>query len=229
MTSSRDTILNKLRAARQPFPDAPLRPAQYLPVAPIDDFSPEGLFKRFSFELDRLMGQAFLVDSDEAALSCVLDLLLSHNTSHMIAWDFAHIPLNGLESAVRETGIQITQADMRDEFRAETLETIRDVQVGLTGVDVAVAATGTMVFSTAPGKGRLPTVFAPVHIAVLTLDQILPRLEDWVARQRADSLETLQKSANICFVSGPSRTADIEMEMILGVHGPGKVQVVVKR
>jgi L-lactate dehydrogenase complex protein LldG len=118
---------------------------------------------------------------------------------------------------------------MRDEFRAETLESIRDSQVGLTGVDAAVAATGTMVFSTAPQKGRLPTVIAPVHIAVLTLDQILPRLEDWVARQRANGLKDLTKSANICFISGPSRTADIEMEMILGVHGPGKVQVVVKR
>jgi L-lactate dehydrogenase complex protein LldG len=98
----------------------------------------------------------------------------------------------------------------------------------LTGVDAAVAATGTMVFSTAPGKGRLPTVIAPVYIAVVTIDQLLPRLEDWIAKQRATNLELMWNSANICFVTGPSRTADIEMQMVLGAHGPGKVRVVVK-
>jgi hypothetical protein len=75
MTSSRDQILNKLRAARKPFPDAPVRPKQYLPVAPLEDTSPEGLLKRFSFELDRVMGQVFPVQGDAAARACILELM----------------------------------------------------------------------------------------------------------------------------------------------------------
>ncbi len=228
-SSSRDIILNRLRAARQPFPDAPPRPHQYLPVAPIEDTSPEGLLTRFTTELEGLSGQVFPVKGDKAAETCVVDLMRSHEATHIIAWDFAHIPVKGLEAAIQKAGIQITQPEMRDEFRAETLEAIREAKVGLTGADVVVAATGTLVFSTAPGKGRLPTVFAPVHIAVVTLDQMVPRLENWLAQQRADGSQIMWQSANICFTTGPSRTADIEMEPILGVHGPGKVQVVVKR
>lgn len=228
-SSSRNVILNRLRAARQPFPDAPPRPHSYLPVAPIEDTSPDGLLTRFTKELEGLSGQVFPVKGDKGAATCVVDLLRSHEATHIISWHFAYIPVKGLEAAVQKAGIEITHPEMHDEFRAETLEAIRDAQVGLTGADAAVAVTGTLVFSTAPGKGRLPTVFAPVHIAVITLDQLLPRLEDWLAQRRQEGLQTMLNSANICFTSGPSRTADIEMEPILGVHGPGKVQVVVKR
>ena len=72
-------------------------------------------------------------------------------------------------------------------------------------------------------------MLAPVYIVVITLDQLLPRVEDWLARERQNGLETLRSAANLCFISGPSRTADIEMQLVLGVHGPGQLQVVVKR
>ncbi|MBZ0287351.1 MAG: lactate utilization protein [Anaerolineae bacterium] len=229
MTSSREQILNKLRAAQQPFPDAPPRPKEYMPVAPLDDATPDGLLQRFSFELDRVMGQVFPVGGDEGARTCVLDLLRGENATHILSWDFKYIPVAGLEAAIREAGIEIIHPEMHDEFREETIESIRGAQVGLAGVDAAIAATGTMVFSTAPGKGRLPTVIAPMFIAVITIDQLLPRLEDWVAQQRANNLDLMWKSSNICFNTGPSRTADIEMQMILGVHGPGKLRVIVKR
>ncbi len=229
MTSSRDKILNKLREAQKPFPDAPPRPQQYLPVALVDDPSPEGLLNQFSRIMQELKGQVFVVEGDEAARDKVLELLKSHNTTKLLAWDFKHIPVQHLESAIKESGITIHYPEMHDEFRRETIETIHEAQASLTGADTAIAATGTLVVSTGAGKGRIPTVLAPVHIVVITVDQIVPRLEDWVAQQRAHELGGLWNSANVCFISGPSKTADIEMEMILGVHGPGIVQVVVKK
>lgn len=226
---SREDILNKLRAAKAPFPDAPPRPKNYLPVTIVEDTSPDALIERFSMELDRLLGKAFTVNGDDEARACVVDLLRSHNTTHIMSWDFAHIPVTGLESAIREAGIDIVHPAMHDEFRSEIIEQMRDAEVGLTGVDVAIASTGTMVFTTGPGKGRLPTILAPIHIAVVSVDQLLPRLEDWLARQRADGLQKLRGSANFCYISGVSRTADIEMQLITRVHGPGTVQVVIKR
>ncbi|MBA3874670.1 MAG: lactate utilization protein [Anaerolineae bacterium] len=229
MTSSRDKILNKLREAQKPFPDAPPRPQHYLPVALVEDMSPEGLLKQFSRIVQELHAEIFVVEGDEAACDKVIELLKSHNTTNLLAWDFKHIPVQYLESAIKENGIAIHYPEMHDEFRRETIETIQAAQAGLTGADVAIAATGTMVVSTGPGKGRLPTVLAPVHIAVITLDQIVARLEDWLAGQRAQGSDGLWNSANVCFISGPSKTADIEMQLIYGVHGPGIVQVVVKK
>ncbi len=228
MPSSRDAILNKLRSARRPFADAPPRPASYLNVTVQDDESPDALLERFKQELGTLSGEVFAVRGAAAARKKVLQLLAQHDAKRILAWDFAHIPVDGLEAAIRDAGIEIIQPDARDEFRMETLNASAGAQVGLTGADAAAATTGTLVFTTAPGKGRIPTVLAPVHIVVITLDQIVPRLESWVAAQRADGLP-LRQSANVCFITGPSRTGDIEMQLILGVHGPGKIQVVVKR
>ncbi len=229
MTTSRDKILSKLRAARRPFEDAPPRPKEYLPVTHIDDTSPDALLERFTKELVGLKGEVFPVEGDEAACAKVLELLRSHNAASILAWYFACIPVNGLEAAIREAGIRIVHPHLHDEFREEVIESMRDAQCGVTGVDAAAATTGTLIVSTAPGKGRIPTVLAPVWIPILTLDQIIPRIEDWVARERASNLQTIRNSANVAFISGPSRTGDIEMELILGVHGSGVVQVVVKR
>ncbi|MEP7290922.1 MAG: LUD domain-containing protein [Chloroflexota bacterium] len=228
MSNSRQKILNKLRSGRRPFDDAPPRPQTYLNVTMLDDDSPEALLERFTRELTALTGEVFPVEGDEAACAKVLELLALRETRSIIAWDFAFIPVEGLEAAIRAAGIEIIQPDAHDEMRMEILSASADAQVGLTGADAAAATTGTLIFTTAPGKGRVPTVFAPVHIAVITLDQILPRLESWIAAQRAQGLP-FTNSANFCFVTGPSRTGDIEMQLILGVHGPGKVQVIVKR
>jgi L-lactate dehydrogenase complex protein LldG len=229
MTSSRDKILNRLRNARPPFPDAPPRPQQYVPVVTVEESTPDALLERFSAELTRISGEVYVVEGDEAARDKVLELLKGHKATHILAWHFNRIPVKKLRDAIEAAGIKVTQPDIRDEFRAETLESIRYAEVGLTGVDAAIAATGTLVVSTAPGKGRTPTVLPPAHIAVVRLEQIVPRLEDWLANARANGFTITQDSANLCFITGPSRTGDIEMELILGVHGPAKVQVVVKR
>ncbi len=228
MSSSRETILDKLRAARRPFADAPPRPQHYLDVTVQADESPAALLERFSRELADLHGEVIPVTGDDEARAKVLELLAAHHATSILAWDFAYIPVEGLEAAIREAGISILQPDAHDELRMETLAASAEAQVGLTGADAAAATTGTLIFTTAPGKGRLPTVLAPVHVAVIRLDQIVTRLESWLAAQRAAGLSPGETS-NVCFVSGPSRTGDIEMELILGVHGPGKVQVIVKQ
>lgn len=228
MTSSRDQILNKLRRAQQPFPDAPPRPSAYVPVTPLDDESPTGLLKRFRQELERLNGEVFTVRGDAAARRKVLELLESHAATSVLAWDFEHIPVKDLSQALTDAGVAVHHPAIHDEARDERLEMYAAVPVGLTGADGAMATTGTLVVRAGLGKGRIPTVLPPVHIAVLMRDQILPRLEDWVAGQRADDLATLRDSRNLCFISGPSRTADIEKNLVLGMHGPEQLQVIIK-
>ena len=231
MSSSRDKILNTLRQARSPFMDAEPRPADYQPVTSIDDTSPDGLLARFKEEMERLNGEVFEVKGDDAARACVLDLLKSHNTKRVMSWQFKHIPVEKLYTAIQEAGYTIDYPNIHhdnDEDREAEITRLETAEVGLTSADAVAATTGTLIVSTAQGKGRLPTVLPPVHIAVVPLDRFEARIEDWLAKMR-QTPDSLTSTSNICFISGPSRTADIEKKLVLGVHGPTRVQVVVKR
>jgi L-lactate dehydrogenase complex protein LldG len=228
--SSREIILNKLRAAKRPFPDAPARPKSYLPVTEVDDQTPDGLLQRFTEVMEALRGNVHPVEGDAGARAKILDLLREHKADHILAWDYQYIPVDGMENALREAGVRVTFPDLlHTENRPEHGALLKSAGAGLIGVDAVAASTASLILSTKPGRGRVASVLPPVLIAAVTLDQIVPRIESWLARERANGLETIKNSANLCFISGPSRTGDIEMQLVLGVHGPGIVHVVVKK
>lgn len=226
-TTARAAILGALRGVQRPFPDAAPQPERYQAVTVQPDESPAALLHRFTRELTNLKGEVFIVADDAAARERVGALLDQHGASSVLAWDFRHIPLPGLADLLADAGIRVLVPDVQDEFRQETLSDAGAAPIGLTGADAAAATTGTLIVTSGPGKGRLPTILPPVHLVVLRQSQIIPRIEHWVAAQRADGLTALAASANAAFITGPSRTGDIEMELILGVHGPGRVQVVI--
>lgn len=96
-----------------------------------------------------------------------------------------------------------------------------DAAVGISGAEFAVATTGTVVLSSA--HGRLVTLLPFHHIVVLSASQILPDINDLY--DRLGNLEVLPSAFGMH--SGPSKSADIEQTMALGVHGPGKVDIIV--
>lgn len=92
--------------------------------------------------------------------------------------------------------------------------------VGLSGVEAALAETGTVVVSSGPQKSRMATLLPPLHLALVPRSCLLPDLFTWTAGRNG------AMPANRVFISGPSKTADIEFTLTLGVHGPGRVVVV---
>ena len=229
MTTSRDRILNKLRTARRPFPDAAPRPQAFQPVTVVDDTRPAALYALFAERMAAMSGQTFLVDGDEAARAKVLELLREQNVGHVLAWDFQYIPVAGLQEAVAAAGIRITFPDAHGPDRKAILDDARLAGAGIIGADAAAASTATLIVPAGPGRGRIPTVLPQMLIAVITLDQLVPHLESWLERERSAGSPTIRAAANLCFITGPSRTGDIEMQTVLGVHGPGIVRVVVKQ
>ncbi len=112
--------------------------------------------------------------------------------------------------------------------RSELRNSFIDADMGITGANVAIADTGTLVIVSNEGNGRLVSTLPPVHVAILGVEKIVPTLDDASA-----VLKVLSKSATgqkmtsyVSFITGPSRTADIELSLTIGVHGPGELHIV---
>ena len=98
--------------------------------------------------------------------------------------------------------------------------------IGVTGVDYAIAETGSVAITAGKGVSRLISLLPPVHVAVVRPSQILPSLDELFTIRRNEFLETGSLNyANI--ISGPSRSADIEQTLIKGMHGPREVHMIV--
>jgi L-lactate dehydrogenase complex protein LldG len=92
----------------------------------------------------------------------------------------------------------------------------------VTGVSAAVVETGSLALFFGPGAGRLPSLVVPVHVAVVRREQLVPTLDDFLARVRGH----LGPRSAAVLVTGPSRSADIEQVITVGVHGPKELHVV---
>lgn len=137
-----------------------------------------------------------------------------------------------LEADFKNTGIDIgvmAISDGDDLERQAQRQHIRDeatvADIGITGVDYAIAETGSCVIVPRQGVARTVSLLPPVHIAVVERGQVIPSLDELFSLRRDDFLDgNLGSYMNI--ISGPSRSADIEYTLVTGVHGPGEVHMI---
>ncbi len=96
--------------------------------------------------------------------------------------------------------------------------------VGITGCFCAVAETGTLMMCSSPDTPAAVSLLPETHIAIVRASRIVPYMEDAWNLARAE-LGSLPRAVN--FISGPSRTGDIEQTIVLGAHGPYRVHLVI--
>lgn len=98
--------------------------------------------------------------------------------------------------------------------------------VGITAADYALSDTGTLVLVSGDEQHRLASLLPPAHVCLLDPARILPSLSQLLAhlRGRFGALESAPK--NVTCITGPSRTADIEQAITMGVHGPKSLHVI---
>ena len=104
------------------------------------------------------------------------------------------------------------------------IEDAAKAAVGVTAVDFAIAASGTLGLLTAPGRERSISLLPPVHVALLRSELILESVNDLPIFLNQLPQEDLRV---LTLISGPSMTGDIEMFPVFGVHGPGKLCVII--
>ncbi|WP_428939350.1 LutC/YkgG family protein [Fontivita pretiosa] len=118
-----------------------------------------------------------------------------------------------LPQSLRQAGLEAPSCDQL------TLDELYDIDCGITDVWAAVAEVGALVVRGSPEHTRALSLVPPIHVAVVEPKNLMPDLVDLFQR--------LPKTPNekLVLITGPSKTADIEMNLVTGVHGPGVVQV----
>ena len=106
---------------------------------------------------------------------------------------------------------------------------IHQATVGISGANMAIAETRTIVLVTNEGNADLTTTLPPVHIALFGIDKIVATLDDAVAvlRMLPRSATGQTISSYVNWITGPSRSGDIEQSLTIGVHGPRELHCVI--
>jgi L-lactate dehydrogenase complex protein LldG len=175
------------------------------PAAATPLTQPTSLLDRFTQELTALEGKVVLCHADEVA-ERIIALLQDRDIHELAAWDKQYLPA-GLIESLQANGLRVL-----DRPNPAT-------RAGLTGVLAAAAETGTLAIPGGPGRPLAVSLLPEIHMAVLRETDIFEKLEPIL------NLEAIKKASAVALVSGPSRTADIEMTLTIGVHGPAEVHV----
>ncbi len=149
-----------------------------------------------------------------AAVEYAVKLTLEMGGTTLAAPGWEGDDLAAIEAACASAGLELFSSDLR--------AVADNIFCGFTQADWGIAETGTLVIDSRSEDLRLATMLAEVHVAVLLRGNLRPNQE-----ALHDEMDALFKKgpAYLAFISGPSRTGDIEMVLTLGAHGPRQVHV----
>jgi L-lactate dehydrogenase complex protein LldG len=184
------------------------------------------LCERFAAEVNAVGGQAFVVADLAAAGEQLVELLSEADAASAVCWQHELLQRLGLGELLTAAGVAALDHGKLAQLSAtEQRQTLLACNVGITSCDCAIAETGTLMMCSRPGQERVASLLPPLHVAIIERRQVVPDLIDafqWLSNRGLDQLAT-----NVTFITGPSKTGDIELQLTTGVHGPGKWRVIV--
>ncbi len=190
------------------LPQAPAHPLQPTPPPEAEVqiiSSTEQPVERFEREFTALKG-VFIPCPANLLARKITTLLKEKGIHRVMAWESTRLPA-GLVPELEGEGMRVT------------VKSDPTIRAGITGVKAAIAESGTLVLTSAAGCPLSTSLLPEIHIAILhqaDIYETLPQVLD---------LQEVEESSSTVLISGPSRTADIEMTLTIGVHGPGEVYV----
>ncbi len=205
---SREHILHRVRTALSRSAGQPAAPAPEAWLRPIS-MDPD---QRLRLLLERFSGQAVRAGSPQEALEQVRRLVAGRQAVASPAPLLERLGILALPEVVPASG---------------SVEEVRRIcaaaDIGITSAEYALADTGALVALAGPQESRLASLLPPVHVTVLETDRILSGLDELFTRLPDPGAV----SSSLVLIGGPSRTADIEQILTLGVHGPREIHLVV--
>lgn len=237
--SSQEAFLARVRRAlhkeHSPAPGPLVWPGEALQsTRPQDDAQRSALIARVQRELEAVGGKVAHVTSITQANQYIAQLAMAKDARLVVRWDAALLDLMEVDATLQQQGVTVHTTTVPSEGSAalhNQRQHLRDLlaqaDLGLSGVDYVIAETGTVVLAASPGQMRGVSLLPPVHVAVARAEQICATLGDVLQRlQTAEAPLQQQLTSCLAFITGPSRTGDIELKLTVGVHGPGELHLI---
>ncbi|MCP4005392.1 MAG: hypothetical protein GY725_14465 [bacterium] len=218
----RQTFLTRVTKALAALPGAAADPLEPAPAIAVDARSREEIVTEFSEEASAADATLARAGSLSELREQIVSFLAAHEHATLVRADTPLIRRLELDRPLQDVGVSVIAADARalesrDSLRAATERS----PVGLTEVDWAISETGTLAILHRPGQGRAVSLLPSTHLAILPTSRILPDIGAVLGRLAPGELPSA-----VTFITGPSRTADVEMVIIKGVHGPRELHVI---
>lgn len=190
------------------------------------DLPIEGRIQLFMSNWQKAGGHVKRLTDMAQAQAFIESFIEETKAKHLIIQDQPE--LESLVAALTEieTNLTVWNAAGSDcEGKDELVAIAAGADIGIVMVDHAVAYTGSLVVTSAPTKGRSVSLLPTTLIAIIPVERMKTSLGEVL--RPFDDLEMTDMPAGIHFISGPSRSADIENDLTIGVHGPGIVYALI--
>lgn len=206
--SARDDILAQVRLALGSYGTAPIPPAPGR-IPPRIAAAPEAEMGTLLSEIGMLGGKTRQLPPDR--LADALGALVREEGVHKATlWQTQELQTLGVARALSDCGVEVVSPYAGKHALAEC-------DLGVTGADAAFPETGTLLLRSGPDRPRMVSLVPRIHLAIITPGILLPDLSQGFAQVKGEGYWL--------FVTGPSRTADIELTTTIGVHGPKALYV----
>jgi L-lactate dehydrogenase complex protein LldG len=171
------------------------------------------------------LGGVFKISDPDNLNQVVLETLAAFGSKQILSWYWEDGFYEALLAELKRCGYELVHpylsVDMEE--RKRQLAGFGQFEIGISGAIAGLGETGTIILPDGPDRSQMASLLPFNHIAILPLQSIYPTMEAWLA---AGGAQTIESSSQMNFITGPSRTADIEMTLTIGVHGPGNLIVI---
>ncbi|TFG74224.1 MAG: lactate utilization protein [Thermodesulfobacteriales bacterium] len=174
---------------------------------------------QFIDELTNVNTNVAELENEENINKTLLNLIKRKELKSFSIWESEYLKEINLKEDIKKTGLKFIAAKNKNK--------IANSDIGITEVDYAIADTGTLVLLTNKNQPRSVSLLPPIHLAIVRQENLARNIKDLfiILKSKLQNVEDI--TSCMTFITGPSRTADIELNLTLGVHGPKELIVII--
>jgi L-lactate dehydrogenase complex protein LldG len=189
-----------------------------LPIVTPENGNPRSNVESFKKNLEAVNGHCIIARNELEIVRELTRIITDLQATNLKARRIAVSNAPAMERLVSLIAVEVDEVCV-----TPSAAELFNVDVGITAAQAAIAETGTLVLDSSRERHRLTSLVPPVHIAIIDAAQIHQTLGETLSALQRDG----EVSSIVTFVTGPSRTADIELTLAIGVHGPQELYVIV--